>query len=77
MRLEGHVALVTGGNRNIGRAIVLALASRGCHVVVNASRSLMYAFHSAPDLTPALAARQAAAAMRTELSNALASRHGG
>ena len=39
MRLEGHVALVTGGNRNIGRAIVLALASRGCHVVVNASRS--------------------------------------
>ena len=39
MRLEGHVALVTGGNRNIGRAIVLELAGRGCAVIVNASRS--------------------------------------
>jgi 3-oxoacyl-[acyl-carrier protein] reductase len=33
------VALVTGGNRNIGRAIVLDLAERGCDVIVNASRS--------------------------------------
>jgi 3-oxoacyl-[acyl-carrier protein] reductase len=37
--LRGHVALVTGGNRNIGRAIVLDLAERGCDVIVNASRS--------------------------------------
>jgi len=33
--LRGHAALVTGSGRNIGRAIVLALAARGCDVVVN------------------------------------------
>lgn len=36
--LRGHVALVTGSNRNTGRAIVLELAERGCDVVVNARR---------------------------------------
>jgi len=33
--LHGHAAVVTGSGRNIGRAIVLALAARGCDVLVN------------------------------------------
>lgn len=35
-KLEGYVALITGGPRNIGRAMALAFADAGAHVAVTA-----------------------------------------
>jgi 3-oxoacyl-[acyl-carrier protein] reductase len=35
MSLEGQIGIVTGGSRGIGRAIVLALARLGAHVIIN------------------------------------------
>lgn len=40
MKLAGQVALVTGGNGGIGRAVALALAGEGCRVGVVAGHDL-------------------------------------
>jgi NAD(P)-dependent dehydrogenase (short-subunit alcohol dehydrogenase family) len=39
MNLSGKIALVTGGAKRVGKAIVQALAARGCHLVVHYHRS--------------------------------------
>ena len=39
MQLEGKAAIVTGSGTGVGRATALALAERGCSVLVNYSRS--------------------------------------
>ena len=33
--LAGKIAIVTGGSRGIGRAVSVALAGAGAHVIVN------------------------------------------
>lgn len=66
--LQGKVALVTGGARDIGRAIVLELAARGASVVVN--------YHSSGTAASAVVAEVAAkgghaVAVRADVSNAV------
>ena len=48
--LAGHVAVVTGSGRNIGRAIALALADGGAAVMVSARRSVREAEAVAEDI---------------------------
>ncbi|MGH7848052.1 MAG: 3-oxoacyl-[acyl-carrier-protein] reductase [Candidatus Binatia bacterium] len=40
MNLQGQVALVTGGGRGIGRAVVLALGRKGVKVMINYAQNL-------------------------------------
>ena len=49
MDLEGKAAIVTGGGTGVGRATVLALARRGCSVIVNYSRSAAEAEQTAAE----------------------------
>lgn len=53
---------------------VQAARSDGTGVIVNASRSLMYAYRQYPDMTPAVAAAHAAEDMRDKLNKALIAR---
>jgi 3-oxoacyl-[acyl-carrier protein] reductase len=55
--LAGHIALVTGGVRRIGRAIALTLASEGAAIAVNAKSSR----EEAADTVREIAARGGAA----------------
>lgn len=50
MTLAGRVILVTGGARRLGRAIALALAQRGAHVVISYRRSQQDARQTLSDL---------------------------
>ena len=50
MNISGKIALVTGGAKRVGKAIVQALAARGCHLVVHYHRSHTRAQETVRDL---------------------------
>jgi len=50
MKLAGKAAIVTGGGTGVGRATALALAERGCDVLVNYSRSAAEAEATAAEI---------------------------
>ncbi len=49
MKLQGKVALITGGAVRVGRAITLELAAAGAHVIINYNRSADAAQQTADD----------------------------
>ena len=50
MNLRGKAAIVTGGGTGVGRATALALAERGCDVLINYSRSVAEAEQTASEI---------------------------
>lgn len=50
MNLRGKAAIVTGGGTGVGRATALALAERGCDVLINYSRSAAEADRTAAEI---------------------------
>jgi orotidine-5'-phosphate decarboxylase len=71
--MPNSVVLVPGyGTQGAGADDAVAAArADGSGVIVNSSRSLMYAFRARPGVRPGEAAAQAAAMMRDELNRAL------
>ncbi len=65
-KLKGKVAVVTGGSRDIGRAIAIALAKLGAHVVVNYLNSESGA-HETVSVIQSLGAK--AIAVKADVSN--------
>lgn len=65
MNLTGKVALVTGGAKRVGKAIVRALAGRGCKLVVHYHTSQAEAEETVAEL---LAAGREAVAVRADVT---------
>jgi len=65
MNLNGKVALVTGGAKRVGKAIVLALARRGCKLVVHYRTSQSEAEETVREL---LAAGHEAMAIQADIT---------
>lgn len=53
MNISGKIALVTGGAKRVGKAIVQTLAARGCHLIVHYHRSQPQAQETVRDLRAA------------------------